>query len=259
MRYTELVINDSTTLKLRLTMESMVLIERRFGESPLVIISRIGSEGWNRSDAVSILYYALIGDYSINDVYDILDLYLEENTDEDLAMTIVQLIKDSGFFGDYKHNEKENNTESSDEVVSDNIDKQETFEESLVDFLKGCMIKGISEDVFWTSTYGELNRIVDSIIDSEKNKSKEKASFDYRLANLIGISVARIMSNEVEFPGIEEIYPEIFEAEIAAEARRKAQEAKKAAAMRARFLEYASWHNNKMKLQEIKEENKKED
>ena len=40
---------------------------------------------------------------------------------------------------------------------------------------------------------------------------KQKAQFDYVLANLIGISSARMMSSDVNYPPIEDAYPDLFE------------------------------------------------
>ena len=40
---------------------------------------------------------------------------------------------------------------------------------------------------------------------------KQKAQFDYALANLIGISSARMMSSDVEYPPIEDAYPNLFD------------------------------------------------
>lgn len=42
-------------------------------------------------------------------------------------------------------------------------------------------------------------------------RMKQKAQFDYALANLIGISSARMMSSDVNYPLIEDVYPNLFE------------------------------------------------
>lgn len=42
-------------------------------------------------------------------------------------------------------------------------------------------------------------------------RMKQKAQYDYALANLIGISSARMMSSEVTYPSIEDAYPNLFE------------------------------------------------
>ena len=42
-------------------------------------------------------------------------------------------------------------------------------------------------------------------------RMRSQAQFDYILANLIGISSARMMSKEVTYPLIEDTYPFLFE------------------------------------------------
>ena len=261
MRYTEFIISPNTKLRLRLTLESMVMLERVTGESPLVTISRMGTseKNWSRESCINILDYAILEPHSYDDTVDwVEEFIINGNTDEDLAILLIQLFKDSGFYNEHKDTENNSSTNK-----ADNINKKaETFEESLTDFLKGCMRKGINEDTFWSSTYGELMRQIESIKDSEMDESRQKAFFDYRLANLIGISIGRLMSKEVEFPDIEKIYPELFSDEKTIEERRKAEEKRKAQQIRARLLEYASWHNNKMQKRKLKEEenkNEKED
>lgn len=44
-------------------------------------------------------------------------------------------------------------------------------------------------------------------------RMKQQAQFDYSLADLIGISVARIMDSGAEFPDIYKVYPTLFEEE----------------------------------------------
>lgn len=77
-------------------------------------------------------------------------------------------------------------------------------------------------------------------------RRKEKAQFDYVLADLIGISAARMMSKEINYPAIEEVYPHLFtktDEEIRQE--REAEIATRNSVNR--FLEFAQKHNSKMK------------
>lgn len=46
---------------------------------------------------------------------------------------------------------------------------------------------------------------------------KSKAQFDYVLADLVGISMARLMGDEVKYPNIKEVYPSLFNDDIKAE------------------------------------------
>lgn len=89
-------------------------------------------------------------------------------------------------------------------------------------------------------TPGEVERYTNGALW----RLKSKAQFDYMLADLIGVSSARMMSNEVKFPTLEEAYPGLFEKkpeeikEIEKEQLRIQQSTN-------RFLEFAMKHNAK--------------
>ena len=55
-------------------------------------------------------------------------------------------------------------------------------------------------------TVGEIERYSEGAVW----RMQSKAQFDYILADLIGISTARILSNDVQFPDIKEVYPLLF-------------------------------------------------
>lgn len=73
---------------------------------------------------------------------------------------------------------------------------------------------------------------------------KTQAQFDYSLANLFGISVARVMDNKVSFPKIEEVYPELFREIVVPE--EKQEEIQTNNSMN-NFLAFAMKHNARMK------------
>ena len=75
---------------------------------------------------------------------------------------------------------------------------------------------------------------------------KSQAQFDYSLANLIGVSVARIMSNDVSYPQIEEVYPDLFEDEIKEKRRQKEEELKINNSVN-NFMAFAMKHNSRLK------------
>lgn len=60
-------------------------------------------------------------------------------------------------------------------------------------------------------TIAEIQRAVASKERQKKMAEQEQASFDYKLADLIGISVSRIFNQENKFPSIAEVYPMLFE------------------------------------------------
>lgn len=85
---------------------------------------------------------------------------------------------------------------------------------------------GIVEQDFWNMTLAELNRYAESYKRVQKRKAQEKAFADYRLADLIGYSMARIYSSEAKYPEIYDVYPAIFDREAIEEAKQEAENKK---------------------------------
>lgn len=74
-------------------------------------------------------------------------------------------------------------------------------------------------------------------------RMKQQAQFDYSLADLIGISVARMLSTENKMPSIYEVYPQLFEAEAKEEAEIKVATTNSIN----NFMAFAMAHNAKVK------------
>ena len=72
--------------------------------------------------------------------------------------------------------------------------------------LQPAINMGLEEEKFWNMTVAEIERFM----NGATWRMRTKAQFDYALANLIGISSARMMSNDVKFPAISEVYPDLF-------------------------------------------------
>lgn len=85
----------------------------------------------------------------------------------------------------------------------------------------------------------EVQRAIDIYNKRKKDELKEKATQDYQLANLIGISVSRIYSKSSKYPRIEEIYPTLFTDES------KPYEQQKMALSVERFKIFAMQNNKK--------------
>ena len=83
-------------------------------------------------------------------------------------------------------------------------------------------------------------------------RMKSQAQFDYILANLIGVSVSRVVSSGAEYPSIETVYPSLFDEEMAEEKKQRMEEEAAITNAKNRFLEFALKHN--AKLREKKEE-----
>ena len=101
---------------------------------------------------------------------------------------------------------------------------------------------GLDEDRFWEMTVAEIQRYMEGAIW----RMKSKAQFDYSLANLIGVSVARIMSNDVSYPQIEEVYPDLFEEEVKEQRRQKEEELVINNSVN-NFMAFAMKHNSRLK------------
>ena len=92
-------------------------------------------------------------------------------------------------------------------------------------------------------TLAELTREIDSKKRQQIERAREKASFDYILADLIGRSIARIHSSSNKLPTLAETYPSLFVAtEIEEEIQKKKDELSAA-----RFKQFAASFNTKLK------------
>lgn len=90
-------------------------------------------------------------------------------------------------------------------------------------------------------TIAELARAVDSFNRRKQAEAKEKASYDYILADLIGRSISRMFSSSATMPEIGEIYPTLFDTQ---EIQQQKQE-KKAELSALRFKQFAQSFNQK--------------
>ena len=253
MFYTQLRIDDYHIYKLRLTLIDVVQLERLLGESPLNILYK-ATQGYNFNleDLIMILYTALLQDgekkYSIDDAYDIFDDYIDNVGDiGSFFLVLLKLFEDMGFIS--QNNEEDTNENDGCDDEDEVVDSEDmTLEARFSDLLIKCLEAGITEEFFWKSTYGEMLRYMKAYSNILLRERQDKASFDYQLSNLIGISVSRLFSSDSKFPEIYDVYPTIFsppsEEDIAmAEAMK----------MKARMIEYTEQHNAKKQIKEIEE------
>lgn len=86
-------------------------------------------------------------------------------------------------------------------------------------------------------TIGEVTRELESFNRREQMRIKERAAFDYKLAELIGASVSRLFKGK--YPEVYDAYPGIFERQpVRQQDWRIAKE---------RLLQYSQQHNRKRK------------
>lgn len=102
---------------------------------------------------------------------------------------------------------------------------------------------GILEHDFWIMTFAELERALSSKKRVIRTEARERATFDYILADLVGRSVGRIYSSSAKLPEIANVYPTLFDDEEI-----KAKKAEKQAELSTlRFKQFADSYNKRFK------------
>lgn len=92
-------------------------------------------------------------------------------------------------------------------------------------------------------TLGEVKRAIESKLRVDKIRAKEKATFDYILAELIGASVGRFMGSTGDYPTLEQAYSSLFTDE--AKTKENERQAKKDELSALRFKQFAQSYNEK--------------
>ena len=92
-------------------------------------------------------------------------------------------------------------------------------------------------------TIGEVKRAFSSYSRKHMNEAREKATYDYILADLIARSMARIYSSSATYPEISEVYPTLFDSK---EIQEKKVE-RKAELSALRFKQFAQSFNQRFK------------
>lgn len=108
--------------------------------------------------------------------------------------------------------------------------------------LQPALNVGLAESDFWDMTKAEVERYMEGAVW----RLRMQAQFDYKLADLIGVSVARLLDKDVNMPGIKEAYAAIFDEESEEEKQAKQQEANMENSIN-RFLAFAQQHNARHK------------
>ncbi len=99
-------------------------------------------------------------------------------------------------------------------------------------------------------TLAEVIRAIESKKRVERQKAREKASYDYILSDLIGRSISRLYSASNSMPSISDAYPSLFDSE---EIEEKKQEKKNELSI-LRFKQFAQSYNDKFKKEVGKED-----
>ena len=199
-----IVLRDTDSLKVyypKLTIRATLTLTELYGNPLAPLANRMPK----MSDLVFILSLCL-AEYDLSDdkIYDIID------TVDNLSELILALYVESGLI-----NQDDNKDEAHDDVQSDTADDEQPLDvdvkQQIDELLEQCMSIGMTEKDFYDSTFKQVKRYAESYTTREKAKMQEQAFFDYQLANMIGTSVARLFSNDVQYPSIEEAYAGIFD------------------------------------------------
>lgn len=87
--------------------------------------------------------------------------------------------------------------------------------ELINNMLDAALDWGLTEFSFWEMTIDEIQRAIHSKQRVRKYEAKEKAYFDYTLANLITKGVSKVLGDKNAYPKLEEAYPQLFEEDVA--------------------------------------------
>ena len=90
-------------------------------------------------------------------------------------------------------------------------------------------------------TFAEVERAVESYSRVKKNKDRERASYDYILADMIGRSISRVYNSSNKMPSLAEAYPSLFSQEEEQSAISQKQEQLSIA----RFKQFAEAYNKR--------------
>ena len=115
------------------------------------------------------------------------------------------------------------------------------FSDYVYKWLDNALDIGIKEYEFWDMTLLELERAFASAKRLQEIEARKKANFDYRLADLIGRSIARVYNSVNKMPDISEANPGIFSAEEVEE--KKLEKKQELSALR--FKQFADAFNKR--------------
>lgn len=186
--------NGIKTYYPKLTIRSCLAIDKLFGDVTKPLFTYISVETQASLLALSLQQYKLTED----ELYDLMD------TVDDVNSLILELYKEGGLIS---LGEQQDIVQGDSEPVSDTSSESITFESHMMNLLQQCMSIGMREEDFYNSTLAQITRYVESYNKQQQNKLQEKAYFDYQLANLIGVSVSRLLSKDAKYPTFEKAYP----------------------------------------------------
>ena len=189
--------NNLNIYQPKLSIESCIILEKLYGSITAPIEKQVPS----LSEQVFLLSLCL-RQYMLSEdeIYELVDDI------DDLFSLILALYSEAGLINqDTEQNASEGQEMTNKDELEGNV--PQTFEEMANDMLVQCLAIGLSRQEFYQSTLKEVVQCVEAYKTQQQNKLEEQAYFDWQLANLIGVSVARLLSKEAKYPKLEEAYP----------------------------------------------------
>ena len=182
----------------KLTIRACLTIDTLFGSptAPLEGIPSLKNQ---------VFIFALsLQQYNLEEetIYDLFD-ELESPYD-----TIVALYSESGLINtEQEQDPVEAKETGNNEEINNEPTEPKTFEEFIKSMLVDCMSLGMTENDFYNSTLSQVVRFVEAHHKQKEQEMEQLAFFDWQLANLICMSVGRLMSKNAKYPSLEEAYP----------------------------------------------------
>ena len=136
-----------------------------------------------------------------------------------------------------------------DSVPSEPQDEPVSVIKILDEYLKECMVLGLTESEFNSMTLAEIKRYIDVHEQRRLRELKEEAMIQYIACDLIGISVARLLSKEAKYPSFTDAFANLFTQEEL-ERIEEEKERQRREAFLERFKAMAKVHNEKVDLME---------
>ena len=217
----------------KLSIRGCLTLDKIYGDVTAPLLSYMSLETQILIVSLSLQHYHLTED----ELYDLID------TVDDLNSLILELYSEGGLISLGEQESPSDvdsvgDTEQSSEVI--------TFESQMMELLEQCMSIGMREEDFYNSTIKQITRYVESYNKQQENQLQEKAFFDYQLANLIGMSVARLLSKDAKYPTFEKAYPFINK-----DAKTEVDEEWEMEVQHNRLREWAEQINKKFKADEV--------
>lgn len=109
-----------------------------------------------------------------------------------------------------------------------------------------ALSNGIEIREFENRTFREVEYTISAKKQAHENEVRAKVMLEYQMVDLMAASVGRLLSKEIKFPKVEDIYPTLFEQGIDVSMKEKRQEAENEL-LALKWKQYAIGHNEALR------------